>query len=214
MSLSYIKNPDAIYEASFALIDDEVDFSGLPEDLVPVATRLIHACGMTDLIDDLRYSSDVAKAVITALAIGAPILVDCEMVRAGIISRFLDSGTEIICTLTRENVPELAQLMATTRSSAAVDLWRPHLEGAIVVIGNAPTALFRLLELLDEGAPKPAAILGFPVGFVGAAEAKAALAANSHNVPFICLQGRRGGSAMASAALNAFALEAAKKGKS
>jgi len=214
MSLSYLKNPDAIYKASFAAINAQVDFTGLPEELVPVATRLIHACGMTDLINDLSYSPDVVTAATTALVNEAPILVDCEMVRAGIITRFLNPGTGITCTLNRGNVPELAQLLGTTLSAAAVDLWTPHLAGAIVVIGNAPTALFRVLELLEQGSPKPAAILGFPVGFVGAAESKAALVKNSYNVPFICLQGRRGGSAMASAALNAFALEAAKLGKS
>lgn len=208
MSLSYMKNPDAIYAASFAAIGDEVDFSSLPEDLIPVATRLIHACGMTDLIDDLSYSPDVAKAAIAAIAKGASVLVDCEMVKAGIIRKFLAPDTEIICTLNRENVPELANLMGTTRSAAAVDLWTPYLAGSIVVIGNAPTALFRLLEILEGGGPRPAAILGFPVGFVGAAESKAALAAHSHDVPFLSLQGRRGGSAMASGAFNALAIEA------
>ncbi len=209
MSLSYLKDPEAIYAASFATIGEEVDFSSLPEDLIAVATRLIHACGMIDVIDALSYSADVAKAVNTALVDEAPIVVDCEMVRAGIISRFLSHNNEIICTLNRKNVPELARASATTRSAAAVDLWQPFLAGAIVVIGNAPTALFRLLELLEQGGPKPAAILGFPVGFVGAVESKAALAVNSYDVPFICVQGRRGGSAMASGAFNAFALEAA-----
>lgn len=208
MSLSYIKNPDAIYAASFGMIEDEVDFSELPEDLIPVATRLIHACGMTDLIDDLRYSQDVVQTAGTALANGAAILADCEMVRAGIIARFLPRNNKIICTLNQDNVPELAKLLGTTRSAAAVDLWKPYLEGAIVVIGNAPTALFRLLELLDEGCSKPAAILGFPVGFVGAAESKSALAAQSYGVPYISLQGRRGGSAMASGAFNALAKQA------
>ncbi len=210
MSLSYLKDPEAIYAASFATIAEEVDFTGLPENLVPVATRLIHACGMTDLVDDLSYSPQVAHAVTTALNQGVPIVADCEMVRAGIIVKNLAHDNEIICTLNRDNVPELAQLLGTTRSAAAVDLWAPYLAGAIVVIGNAPTALFRLLELLEQGAPKPAAILGFPVGFVGAAESKAALAKNSYNVPFICLQGRRGGSAMAAGAFNALAIEAMK----
>ncbi len=210
MPQSYLKNPDAIYAASFATIGNEVDFSGLPQDLIPVATRLIHACGMTDLIDDLSYSTDVVQAATTALVKGAPVLVDCEMVRAGIITRFLPDNNEIICTLNRDNVPELAKMLSTTRSAAAVDLWVPHLAGAIVVIGNAPTALFRLLELLEENCPKPAAILAFPVGFVGAAESKAALAAASYGVPFMCLQGRRGGSAMASGAFNALAKQAVK----
>lgn len=210
MSMSYIKSPDAIYAASFQTIRDEVDFSTLPEGLAPVATRLIHACGMTDIIDDLTYSDSVAKTAREALNAGNPILVDCEMVRSGIISRFLPAKNEIICTLNNDNVPELAKLLATTRSAAAVDLWEPHLKDAIVVIGNAPTALFRLLEKLAEGAPKPAAILGFPVGFVGAAESKAALASIQHGVDFIAVQGRRGGSAMAAGALNALAIEAAK----
>ncbi len=208
MSLPYLKDPDAIYAASFQTIGDEADFSSLPESLVSVATRLIHACGMIDVIDDLSYSATVVQAAESALNNGATILVDCEMVRAGIIPRFLNPDNEVICTLNRENIPELARLAATTRSAAAVDLWQPYLAGSIVVIGNAPTALFRLLELLEQGCPKPAAILGFPVGFVGAAESKQALAANPHNVPFICLQGRRGGSAMASGAFNAIAIEA------
>ncbi len=208
MFLPYLKDPEAIYAASFQTIGDEVDFSLLPENLVSVATRLIHACGMIDVIDDLSYSSTVVQAATTALANGAPVLVDCEMVKAGIIPRFLNPDTEVICTLNREDVPELARASGTTRSAAAVDLWQPYLKDAIVVIGNAPTALFRLLELLADGCPKPAAILGFPVGFVGAAESKQALATNPHNVPFICLAGRRGGSAMASGAFNAIAIEA------
>ncbi len=210
MSLSYLKDPEAIYAASFATIGREVDFSGLPDELVPVATRLIHACGMTDVIEDLSYSPDVATATRAALSKGAAILADCEMVKSGITAKFLLCNNEVICTLNRDNVPELAHILNTTRSAAAVDLWQPFLKGAIVVIGNAPTALFRVLELLEQGAPKPAAILGFPVGFVGAAESKAALAENSYNVPFICLHGRRGGSAMASGAVNALAIEAAK----
>jgi precorrin isomerase len=210
MSLSYLKDPEAIYAASFAAIGEEVDFTGLPEDLVPVATRLIHACGMIDLIDDLSYCPQVAQAARAALTKGAHVVVDCEMVKSGITKKFLPRNNEVICTLNQDNVPELAQILGTTRSAAAVDLWAPYLDDAIVVIGNAPTALFRLLELLEQGGPKPAAILGFPVGFVGAAESKAALAENSFNVPFICLQGRRGGSAMASGAFNAIAIEATK----
>lgn len=214
MPFTYLKNPDAIYKASFQTIDDEVDFSCLPEDLKTVATRLIHACGMPDIINDLAYSADVATSAKTALCQGAPVLVDCEMVKAGIIKKYLAHNNEIICTLNQDNVPELAKMLNTTRSSAAVNLWTPHLAGAIVVIGNAPTALFRLLEMLEEGCPKPAAILGFPVGFVGAVEAKAALAASSNNVPFISLQGRRGGSAMASGALNALSIATIKAMKS
>lgn len=208
--MSYIKNPDAIYQASFQTIRDEVDFSTLPKGLEAVATRLIHACGMTDILDDLVYSDDVAAAATKALTAGKPILADCEMVKSGIIQRFLPANNEIICTLNNDNVPELAKILSTTRSAAAVDLWQPHLQDAIIVIGNAPTALFRLLEKLEEGAPRPAAILGFPVGFVGAAESKAALAANDNGIPFIALKGRRGGSAMAAGALNALMVQAAK----
>jgi len=208
MSLPYLKDPEAIYAASFQTIGDEADFSLLPENLVSVATRLIHACGMIDVIDDLSYSATVVQAATTALANGSPVLVDCEMVRAGITARFLSHDNDIICTLNRENVAELARASGTTRSAAAVDLWQPYIKDAIVVIGNAPTALFRLLELIADGCPKPAAILGFPVGFVGAAESKHALAENPHNVPYICLAGRRGGSAIASGAFNAIAIEA------
>ena len=202
--MEYEKSPSAIYAQSFAKVRAEADFSGLPPSLHPVAIRLIHACGMVDIVDDLVFSPDVQMAANTAIAAGAPILCDVEMVGAGVIRRYLE-GNEVIVTLNDTRVPELAKSLGTTRSAAAVELWREHIEGAVVAVGNAPTTLFHLLEKLDEGWPKPAAILGFPVGFVGAVESKAELAANPRGVPFITLQGRRGGSAIASAAVNAMA---------
>lgn len=202
--MSYEKDPTAIYAQSFKKVRAEADLSGLPKDLHAPAIRLIHACGMVDLPADLRFSTDVYRSANKALTLGAPILCDVEMVKAGIIQRYL-KGNRVIVTLNDPQVPALAQRLGTTRSAAAVELWRDHIEGAVVAIGNAPTALFHLLEKLDEGWPKPAAILGFPVGFVGAAESKAALAKNPRGVSFLALAGRRGGSAMASAAVNAMA---------
>ncbi len=198
----YEKNPTAIYAQSFATVREEADLSGLPDDLHSVAIRLIHACGMTDVPRDLRFSTDVYASAHNAILQKAAILCDVEMVAAGIIRRYLPDN-EVIVTLNDPAVPELAKQLGTTRSAAAIELWRDHIEGAIVVIGNAPTALFHLLEKLDQGWPKPAAILGFPVGFVGAAESKAELASNPRAVPYLALKGRRGGSAMASAAVNA-----------
>lgn len=200
----YEKSPSAIYAKSFATVRAEADLSALPTNLHAPAIRLIHACGMVDLPDDLSFSPDVYTAAHGAIASGAPILCDCEMVGAGIIRRYL-KGNNVIITLNDPTTPDRATRMQTTRSAAAVELWQEHIEGAVVAIGNAPTTLFHLLEKLDEGWPKPAAILAFPVGFVGAAESKAALAANPRDVPFLALQGRRGGSAMASAAVNAMA---------
>lgn len=200
----YIKDPSAIYAQSFATVRAEADLSGLPDDLHPTAIRLIHACGMVDLPTDLRFSSGVYQAAHRAISMGAPILCDVEMVKAGVITRYL-KGNRVIVTLNDPSVPALAKRLGTTRSAAAVELWESHIEGAVVAIGNAPTALFHLLEKLKAGWPKPAAILGFPVGFVGAAESKAALAAGMHGVPYLALMGRRGGSAMASAAVNALA---------
>jgi precorrin isomerase len=162
---------------------------------------------MTDIVTDLAYSIDAAGAGRSALINGAPILCDAQMVANGVTRKRLPANNAVICTLNDPQVPTIAQTIQNTRSAAALELWKPHLDGAVVAIGNAPTALFRLLELLDEGAPKPALILGFPVGFVGAAESKAALAANSRGVPFLTIQGRRGGSAMAAAAVNALAKE-------
>ena len=203
----YIQDANEIYRNSFAIIRSEAKLDVLPADVAKVAVRLIHACGMTDIVTDLGYSPTAAQSGRIALAAGAPILCDCRMVAEGITRRRLSANNQVICTLNDPEVPELAQQLGTTRSAAALELWRSHLQGAVVVIGNAPTALFRLLEMLDAGADKPALILGFPVGFVGAAESKAALAADSRDVPFMTLHGRRGGSAIAAAAVNALATE-------
>ncbi len=201
--MEYLKDPAEIYALSFATARAAASLDGLPEDVAGLAVRLIHACGMPDLTDDLVYSADVVASGSEALRHGAPVIADCEMVRAGITAARLPAANPVLCTLNEPAVPESARQRQTTRSAAAVDLWRDRMEGAVIAVGNAPTALFRLLELLDEGAPKPAAILGFPVGFVGAAESKAELAANSRGVPFVALKGRRGGSALAAAAVNA-----------
>jgi precorrin-8X/cobalt-precorrin-8 methylmutase len=174
-----------------------------PHGLDKLATRIIHACGMVEIADRLAFSEQAFRTGAAALAAGAPILCDCEMVLAGIIRRYLPAENQVMVTLNDPSVPALAERIGNTRSAAAVELWADHLDGAVVAIGNAPTALFHLLELLDQGAPKPAVILGFPVGFVGAAESKAELAANPRGCDFVALRGRRGGSAIASAAVNA-----------
>ncbi len=197
MELAYLRDPAAIYRRSFALIRREIDLARLPRDLRPVALRLVHASGEPALVDDLVASRGAAAAGRRALARGAAVLVDAAMVEAGITTR------RVLCMLHDKRVPALAKRLETTRSAAAVELWRPHLAGAVVAIGNAPTALFHLLEMIAAGAPLPALVLGFPVGFVGAAEAKAALAQNPWDIPFIVLTGRRGGSALAAAAVNA-----------
>jgi precorrin-8X/cobalt-precorrin-8 methylmutase len=203
----YLRNGDDIYRKSFAIIRAEADLNQLSQDLADVAVRLIHACGMTDIVLDLVASPDAVQAGRDALAAGASVLCDSQMVANGITRKRLPANNEIICTLNDVGVAELAKEINSTRSAAAVERWRPCLGNAVVVIGNAPTALFHLLELLDQGFPKPALILGFPVGFVGAAESKAELAANSRGIPFMTLQGRRGGSAIAAAAVNALAKE-------
>ncbi len=203
----YIHDANEIYRNSFAIIRSEANLDILPPDIAKVAVRLIHACGMTDIVTDLGYSATAAQSGRAALAAGAPILCDCRMVADGVTRRRLPADNQVICTLNEPEVPELAKKLGNTRSAAALELWKPHLEGAVVAIGNAPTALFRLLEMLDAGCPKPALILGFPVGFVGAAESKAALAADSRNIPYMTLHGRRGGSAIAAAAVNALATE-------
>jgi precorrin-8X/cobalt-precorrin-8 methylmutase len=205
--LDYIRDGQAIYRASFATIRAETNLAAIPADLEKLAVRVIHACGMTDVIDDLVFSPDAGTAGRAALLQGAPLLCDARMVAEGITRARLPADNRVICTLNDPSVPERAKAMGNTRSAAALELWQPHLEGSIVVIGNAPTALFHLLDMLDAGAPKPALILGFPVGFIGAAESKAMLAANSRGVPFVALRGRRGGSAMAAAAVNALASE-------
>jgi precorrin-8X/cobalt-precorrin-8 methylmutase len=204
----YIKDPSEIYRRSFATIEAEADLPRLPEALRPVATRLIHACGMVDIVDDLVFDGGVVAAGRAALASGRPILVDAEMVARGIIPGLMPHKNRVICMLNDPKVPAMAREMGTTRSAAAVDLWRDILEGAVVAIGNAPTALFRLLEILAEpGAPRPAAILGFPVGFVGAMESKDLLVSEARalGLPYLAIRGRRGGSAMAAAAVNAIA---------
>ncbi len=201
----YLRDPEAIYAQSFATIRREAALDGLPRDIADVAVRLIHACGMTDLVADLAFTRDVARAAKRALRDGAPVLCDSEMTARGIIRRRLPAKNRVLCTLGHKRVPALAAKDKTTRSAAAVDLWRRYLDGAVVAIGNAPTALFRLLELLRDGAPRPAAIIGLPVGFVGAAESKQALIDADLGVPYLTLRGRRGGSAMAAAAVNAIA---------
>ena len=198
--MTYLRDPDEIYERSFATIRAEADLSHLPSTLHQVAIRMIHACGMVDLSADIVGTPDIVEAVRAA---SGPILCDCEMVRSGIIVRYLPAGAELVVTLNDPSVPDLAKSLGTTRSAAAVELWRPRLAGSVVVVGNAPTALFHLIEMLAAGAPRPAAIIAAPVGFVGAAESKALLVADSFSIPFVTVTGRRGGSAIASAAFNA-----------
>lgn len=210
IELDYIRNPDEIYRRSFQMIGEETDFGGLPERLRPVARRMVHACGMPDIVSDLRWCGDPATAARRALEEGAPLFVDARMVEAGIIRNRLPRDTQIICSVHGEETACLAREQGTTRSAAAVDRWGERLEGAVVVIGNAPTALFRLIERLSEAAlPRPTALFAFPVGFVGAAESKEALVASGIDLPFLTLLGRRGGSAIAAAAVNAVLGEAA-----
>ncbi|EAQ26194.1 precorrin-8X methylmutase [Roseovarius sp. 217] len=201
----YEKNPSAIYEMSFATVRRKARLDRFGAGMESLAIRLIHACGMVEVADRLAFSSGAYAAGHAALQAGAPVFCDCEMVGAGIIRRYLPCQNDVIVTLNDPRVPGIAAGIGNTRSAAAVELWAERLEGAVVAIGNAPTALFHLLELLDEGAPRPALILGFPVGFVGAAESKAELADNPRGCEFVALRGRRGGSAMASAAVNALA---------
>lgn len=205
--LDYNRDGAAIYVESFATIRAETDLSRIPADLEKVAVRMVHACGMVDLVDDIDFSPGVGAAARSALQAGAPIITDAQMVASGVTRSRLPADNEVLCMLNDPNIVALAAAAETTRSAAAVDLWLPHLEGAVVAVGNAPTALFRLLELLEEGAPRPAAIVGVPVGFVGAAESKAALAKGEAGVPFLTVHGRRGGSAIAVAAVNALASE-------
>lgn len=203
----YIRDGAEIYRRSFATIRAEAGLDGLPQDVERVAVRMIHACGMVDLADDLEYSPDVVEAGNRALRDGAPVLTDAKMIAGGITRKRLPADNEVRCTLADERVPELAERTGTTRSAAALELWREQLPGSVVAIGNAPTALFRLLELLDEGIAAPAAIVGVPVGFVGAVESKVALTGRAP-APYLVVHGRRGGSAMAVAAINAIATEA------
>ncbi|WP_435127634.1 precorrin-8X methylmutase [Actinacidiphila sp. bgisy144] len=204
---AYEKDGAAIYRRSFATIRAEADLGGLPADVAQVAVRMIHACGMVDLVADLAYSPGVVARARAALRAGAPILCDAAMVASGVTRKRLPADNEVICTLGDPSVPALAAELGTTRTAAALELWRDRLEGAVVAVGNAPTALFRLLELVAAGGPRPAAVIGVPVGFVGAAESKQALAADPSALEHLVVHGRRGGSAIAAAALNAIASE-------
>ncbi len=204
---AYLRDGAAIYERSFAIIRAEADLARFTTEEADIVVRMIHACGQVSAAEAIQFSPGLVTAAREALKRGAPILCDAEMVAHGITRARLPAKNEVICTLRDSRVPELAARLGTTRSAAALELWRDKLDGAVAAIGNAPTALFRLLEMLDGGAAKPAAILGIPVGFVGAAEAKEALAANSHGVPSLIVRGRMGGSAMTAAAINALAKE-------
>ncbi len=202
---AYLRDGTAIYERSFAIIRAEADLSRFSAEEAEVAVRMIHACGVVEVAQSIVFGPNLVTAARNALVGGAPILCDAEMVGRGITRARLPARNEVICTLNDPRVPPLAAELGTTRSAAALNLWMERLAGAVVAIGNAPTALFRLLDLVDVGAPKPAAIVGIPVGFVGAAEAKAALAADPRGAPFLTVRGRMGGSAMTAAAINALA---------
>ncbi len=204
---AYLRDGAAIYERSFAIIRAEADLSGFSGEEAEIVVRMIHACGLVEAARHVVFGHSFVAAARGALSAGAPILCDAEMVAHGITRARLPAGNDVICTLNDPRVPALAKKLGTTRSAAALDLWLDRLAGAVVAIGNAPTALFRLLDLIDHGAPKPAAILGIPVGFVGAAESKAALTADPRGVPFLTVRGRMGGSAMTAAAINALARE-------
>ncbi len=208
MKTGYERDGAAIYRESFATIRREADLSRVPADLERVAVRMIHACGMTDLVGDLAWSAGFAGQAEAALRAGAPVLCDSSMVAAGVTRSRLPAGNDVLCTLRDPRTPGLAVELGTTRTAASVELWRDRLDGALVAVGNAPTALFHLLDIVAAGAPRPAAVIGVPVGFVGAAESKAALADNGLHLEFLTLHGRRGGSAIASAAVNALASRA------
>jgi precorrin-8X/cobalt-precorrin-8 methylmutase len=208
MKTGYERDGAAIYRESFATIRREADLSRVPADLERVAVRMIHACGMTDLVGDLAWSAGFAEQAEAALRAGAPVLCDSSMVAAGVTRSRLPGGNDVLCTLRDPRTPGLAVELGTTRTAASVELWRDRLDGALVALGNAPTALFHLLDIVAAGAPRPAAVIGVPVGFVGAAESKAALAGNGLHLEFLTLHGRRGGSAIASAAVNALASRA------
>ncbi len=205
-ALDYIRDGAAIYARSFATIRAEAELARFTPAEERIAVRVIHACGMVEVADDIEFSPDFATSARAALLAGAPILCDANMVAYGVTRARLPAKNEVICTLAEPSVPALAAEIGNTRSAAALELWRNRLEGAVVAIGNAPTALFRLIEMLQEGAPAPAAIIGMPVGFVGAIESKEALAAFGR-VPYVIVRGRKGGSAMAAAAVNAIASE-------
>lgn len=203
--LDYVRDPAAIYRQSFEEIGALPAIAAMPDDVRAVATRIVHACGMPDVAGELVFTPDAAASGRTALASGRPVFCDVEMVKSGIIARHLPANVEVICEVGALEIASLAQRLGSTRSAAQIDHWGERLSGAILVIGNAPTALFRLLETVDEGGPKPALVIAFPVGFVGAAESKAELISSLRGLDFITLPGRRGGSAMASAAMNAVA---------
>ena len=201
----YVREGAEIYRRSFAILRAESDLERFSADEEPVVVRMVHACGLVELAGDVEMSPDFANAAREALQGGAPILCDAKMVANGITKARLPANNPIVCTLDDPAVPELAQKLGNTRSAAAMELWRDQMAGSVIAIGNAPTALFRLLEMLDAGAPRPAAVIGLPVGFVGAAESKDALAASGHQIPYLIVRGRKGGSAMAVAAVNALA---------
>ena len=203
--LEYLRDGIAIYERSFAIIRAEAELARFSAEEAEVAVRMIHACGVVDVAKDIVFGGPLVAAARAALSRGAAILCDSEMVAHGVTQARLPAKNDVICTLREARVPDLARRLGTTRTAAALDLWQDRLAGAVVAIGNAPTALFRLLEMLDAGAAKPSAIIGLPVGFVGAAESKEALAADPRGVPFLIVRGRMGGSAMAAAAVNALA---------
>ncbi|MEV6096743.1 precorrin-8X methylmutase [Nocardia sp. NPDC051981] len=203
---SYLKDGAEIYRRSFATIRAEADLARFPADVSQVVVRMIHACGQVDLAGDVEFSTDVVAKARAALQGGAPILCDAKMVASGVTRKRLPAGNDVLCLLDDPRVPELAARMDNTRSAAALELWSDRLDGAVVAVGNAPTALFHLLDMLDAGAPRPAAVLGIPVGFIGAAESKQALAEYG-GVEFLTVRGRRGGSAITAAALNAIASE-------
>nr|WP_203337611.1 precorrin-8X methylmutase [Nocardioides sp. DJM-14] len=205
--MQYEKDGNAIYEESFATIRREADLGRFDADTAQVVVRMIHACGQVDLAADVAHTPGLVTAARTALAAGAPILCDAHMVASGVTRTRLPADNEVICTLRDERVPALAVELGTTRSAAALELWRDRLDGAVVAIGNAPTALFHLLEMIAAGAPRPAAVVGIPVGFVGAVESKQALAESDLGLEWLVVHGRRGGSAITAAALNALATE-------
>lgn len=201
----YIRDGNAIYERSFAIIREEADLSAFTEEEADIAIRMIHACGQVEAAQHFRFSSDFVAAARGALQAGKPILCDAEMVARGVTHARLPANNEVICTLHDPRTPDLAKQIGNTRSAAALDLWAEKLDGALVAIGNAPTALFYLLEMLDKGGARPAAIIGMPVGFVGAAESKDALEISPLGIPYAIVKGRMGGSAMTAAAVNAIA---------
>jgi precorrin-8X/cobalt-precorrin-8 methylmutase len=205
--LDYIRDAAEIYRQSFATIRDEADLSRFPDDVARVVVRLIHTCGQVDVADHVAYSDDVVAKAHAALVAGAPVLCDSSMVAAGITKSRLPAGNDVVSLVADERAPQLAERLGSTRSAAGVDLWADRLGGAVVAIGNAPTALFRLLELLDDGAPTPAAVLGGPVGFVGSAQSKQELIQRPRGMSYLVVTGRRGGSAMAAAAVNSIAQE-------